>query len=110
MSTSLEAKKLLKALYQADKIRKAQAWLSDKPKDKPLSAGELLVRAHQEQRQQKKLNIEPFSRYKERQRLKQASDETKAIYQRKYDLIYGMTGDEELSRYMALREVYRSKQ
>jgi len=107
MSTSLEAKRLLKALYQADKIMKAQAWLKDKPTP---SADEMLTRARQERRQQKKLNAEPFSRYKELQRLKQASDETKAIYQRKYDLIYSMTHDEELSRFMGLREVYRSKQ
>ena len=112
MSPSLEAKqarKFLKALWQADKIRKSQAWLNDKPKDKPLSAGELLVRAHQEQRQQRQLGAEPFSRYKERQRFKQASEETKAIYQRKFDYIYGMTQDSELAEYMALREIYRSK-
>jgi len=109
MSTSLEAResrKFLKALYQADRIRKAQRWLSDKT---TVNAGEMLVRAHQEQRQQRKLNVEPFSRYKERQRLKQASEETKAIYQRKYDYIYGMTQDSELAEYMALREIYRSK-
>ena len=112
MNTSLEAKqarKFLKALWQADKIRKSQAWLNDKPKDKPLSAGELLVKAHQEQRQQKKLGAEPFSRYKERQRLKQASEETRIIYQRKFDYIYGMTQDSELAEYMALREIYRSR-
>ena len=112
MSTSLEAKqarKFLKALWQADKIRKSQAWLSDKPTTEHLSAGELLVRAHQEQRQQKKLGAEPFSRYKERQRLKQASEETKAIYQRKFDYIYGMTQDSELAEYMALREIYLSR-
>ena len=112
MSTSLEAResrKFLKALWQADKIRKSQAWLNDKPKDKPLSAGELLVKAHQEQRQQKKLGAEPFSRYKERQRLKQASEEAKAIYRQKYNYIYGMTGDKELAEYMGLREIYRSK-
>ena len=112
MNTSLEekqARKFLKALWQADKIRKSQAWLNDKPKDKPLSAGEMLVRAHQEQRQQRKLNVEPFGRYKERQRLKQASEETRIIYQRKFDYIYGMTQDSELAEYMALRETYRSK-
>ena len=112
MNTSLEAKqarKFLKALWQADKIRKSQAWLNDKPKDKPLSAGELLVKAHQEQRQQRKLNVEPFSRYKERQRLKQASEEAKAIYRQKFDYIYGMTGDLELAEYMGLRETYRSR-
>ena len=109
MNTSLEARRLLKALYQAERIRKAQKWLNDKPKDKPLSAGEMLVRAHQEQRQQRKLGVEPFSRYKERQRLKQASEEAKAIYQQKFDYIYGMTGDSELAEYMGLREIYRSK-
>ena len=112
MNTSLEAKqarKFLKALWQADKIRKSQAWLNDKPKDKPLSAGELLVRAHQEQRQQRKLNVEPFGRYKERQRLKQASEETRIIYQRKYDYIYGLTQDSELAEFMGLREIYRSR-
>lgn len=112
MSTSLgakQARKFLKALWQADKIRKSQAWLNDKPKDKPLSAGEMLVRAHQEQRQQRKLGVEPFSRYKERQRLKQASEEAKAIYQQKFDFIFGMTQDSELAEYMALREIYRSR-
>ncbi|WP_270553826.1 hypothetical protein [Cloacibacillus evryensis] len=112
MNTSLEAKqarKFLKALWQADKIRKSQAWLNDKPKDKPLSAGEILVRAHQEQRQQRKLNVEPFSRYKERQRFKQASEEAKAIYQQKFNYIYGLTQDSELAEYMALREIYRSR-
>ena len=112
MSTSLEAResrKFLKALYQADRIRKAQRWLSDKPTTEPLSAGELLVRAHQEQRQQKKLNVEPFSRYKERQRLRGISEETRIIYQRKFDYIYGMTQDSELAEYMALRETYRSR-
>ena len=109
MSTSLEAResrKFLKALWQADRIRKAQRWLSDKP---TASAGEMLVRAHQEQRQQKKLNVEPFSRYKERQRLKQASEEAKAIYRQKFDHIYGMTQDSELAEYMALRGNYRSR-
>lgn len=106
MSTSLEARRLLKDLYQAERIRKAQRWLSDKP---TASAGEMLVRAHQEQRQQRKLNVEPFSRYKERQRLKQASEETRIIYQRKFDYIYGMTQDSELAEYMALRENYRSR-
>lgn len=109
MSTPLEAResrKFLKALWQAERITKAQKWLSDKT---TASAGELLVRAHQEQRQQKKLNVEPFSRYKERQRLKQASEETKAIYQQKFDYIFGMTQDSELAEYMALREIYRSK-
>ena len=112
MSTSLEAResrKFLKALWQADKIRKSQAWLNDKPKDKPLSAGELLVKAHQEQRQQKKLGAGPFSLYKQRQRFKQASEETRIIYQRKFDYIYGMTQDSELAEYMALREIYRSR-
>lgn len=106
MNTSLEARKLLKALYQAEQIMKAQKWLSDKP---TASAGEMLVRAHQEQRQQKKLGAEPFSLYKERQRFKQASEETKAIYQRKYDYIYGLTQDSELAEFMGLREIYRSK-
>ena len=106
MSTSLEARRLLKDLYQAERITKAQKWLSDKT---TASAGELLVRAHQEQRQQRKLNVEPFSRYKERQRLKHASEETKAIYQRKFDYIYGMTQDSELAEYMALREIHRSR-
>ena len=106
MNTSLEARKLLKALCQAERIIKAQKWLSDKP---TASAGEMLVRAHQEQRQQRKLGAEPFSLYKERQRFKQASEETKAIYRRKYDDIYGMTQDSELAEYMALREIYRSK-
>lgn len=112
MSTSLEAResrKFLKALYQAERIMKAQKWLSDKPTEDPMSAGELLVRAHQEQRQQKKLGAEPFSRYKERQRLKQASEEAKALYQQKFDYIFGMTQDSELAEYMALREIYRSK-
>jgi|GEM_PF-2211503 len=113
MSTSLKAKqarKFLKALWQADKIRKSQAWLNDKPKDKPLSAGELLVRAHQEQRQQRKLGAEPFSLYKERQRFKQASEDVKKIYQQEYDYIFNLTGgDIELSQYMALREIYRSR-
>ena len=109
MSTSLEARKLLKALYQAERIMKAQRWLSDKPTEDPMSAGELLVRAHQEDKQGKKLNVEPFSRYKERQRLRGISEETKAIYQRKFDYIYGMTQDSELAEYMALREIYRSK-
>ena len=106
MNTSLEARRLLKDLYQAERITKAQKWLSDKP---TASAGEMLVRAHQEQRQQRKLGAEPFSLYKERQRLKQASEETKAIYQRKFDLIYGMTQDSELAEYMGLREIYRSR-
>ena len=106
MNTSLEARRLLKALYQAERITKAQKWLSDKP---TANAGEMLVRAHQEQRQQKKLGAEPFSRYKERQRLKQASEETKAIYQRKFDLIYGMTQDSELAEYMGLREIFLSR-
>ena len=106
MSTSLEARRLLKDLYQAERIRKAQRWLSDKP---TASAGEMLVRAHQEQRQQKKLNVEPFSRYKERQRLKQVSEEAKAIYRQKSNYIYGMTGDKELAEYMGLREIYRSR-
>lgn len=105
MNTS-EARKLLKALYQAERIMKAQRWLSDKP---TASTGEMLVRAHQEQRQQRKLGVEPFSRYKERQRLKQASEEAKAIYRQEYDYIYGMTGDKELAEYMGLREIYRSK-
>ena len=109
MNTSLEARRLLKDLYQAERIRKAQRWLSDKPIEDPMSAGEMLVRAHQEQRQQRKLNVEPFSRYKERQRLKQASEEAKAIYRQKFDYIYGMTGDKELAEYMGLRETYRSK-
>ena len=110
MSTSLEARKLLKALYQAERIMKAQRWLSDKPTEDPMSAGELLVRAHQEQRQQKKLGAEPFSRYKERQRLKQASEDVKKIYQQEYDYIFNLTGgDIELSQYMALREIYRSR-
>ena len=106
MNAPLEARKLLKALYQAERIRKAQRWLSDKP---TASTGEMLVRAHQEQRQQRKLGAEPFSLYKERQRLKQASEETRIIYQRKFDDIYGMTQDSELAEYMALREIYRSK-
>ena len=110
MSTSLEAResrKFLKALYQAERITKAQKWLSDKP---TASAGELLVKAHQEQRQQKKLGAEPFSRYKERQRLKQASEDVKKIYQQEYDYIFNLTGgDIELSQYMALREIYRSR-
>jgi hypothetical protein len=105
-NTSLEARRLLKDLYQAERIRKAQRWLSDKT---TVNAGEMLVRAHQEQRQQKKLNVEPFSRYKERQRLKQASEEAKAIYRQKFDYIYGMTQDSELAEYMALREIYRSR-
>lgn len=109
MSTPLKARRLLKDLYQAERIRKAQKWLNDKPKDKPLSAGELLVKAHQEQQQQKKLNVEPFSRYKERQRLRGISEETRIIYQRKFDYIYGMTQDSELAEYMGLREIYRSK-
>lgn len=109
MNTSLEAResrKLLKALYQAERIMKAQKWLSYKP---TASAGEMLVRAHHKDKQRKKLNVEPFSRYKERQRFKQASEETKAIYQRKYDYIYGMTQDSELAEYMALREIYQSR-
>ena len=106
MNTSLEARRLLKDLYQAERITKAQKWLSDKP---TASAGELLVRAHQEQRQQRKLNVEPFSRYKERQRLKQASEEAKAIYRQKFDYIYGMTQDSELAEFMGLREIYRSR-
>lgn len=106
MNTPLEARKLLKALYQAERIMKAQKWLSDKP---TASAGEMLVRAHQEQRQQKKLNVEPFSRYKERQRLRGISEETKAIYQQKFNYIYGLTQDSELAEYMALREIYRSR-
>ncbi len=107
MNTSLEARRLLKDLYQAERIRKAQRWLSDKPTTEHLSAGELLVRAHHKDKQRKKLNVEPFSRYKERQRFKQASEKTKAIYQRKFDYIYGMTQDSELAEYMALREIYR---
>ena len=112
MNTSLEAKqarKFLKALWQADKIRKSQAWLNDKPTTEHLSAGELLVRAHHKDKQRKKLNVEPFSRYKERQRLRGISEETRIIYQRKFDYIYGMTQDSELAEYMALREIYRSK-
>lgn len=106
MNTSLEARKLLKALYQAERIMKAQKWLSDKP---TASAGEMLVRAHQEQRQQRKLGAEPFSLYKERQRFKQASEETKAIYQQKFNYIYGLTQDSELAEFMGLREIYRSR-
>ena len=109
MSTSLEARRLLKDLYQAERITKAQKWLSDKPTEDPMSAGELLVRAHQEQRQQKKLGAESFSLYKQRQRFKQASEGVKAIYQRKFDYIYGMTQDSELAEYMALREIHRSR-
>lgn len=109
MNTSLEARRLLKDLYQAERIRKAQRWLSDKPTEDPMSTGEMLVRAHQEQRQQRKLGAEPFSLYKERQRFKQASEETKAIYQRKYDYIYGLTQDSELAEFMGLREIYRSR-
>lgn len=106
MNTPLEARKLLKALCQAERIMKAQKWLSDKP---TASAGELLVRAHQEQRQQRKLGAEPFSLYKERQRFKQASEETKAIYQQKFNYIYGLTQDSELAEFMGLREIYRSR-
>ena len=106
MSTSLEARRLLKDLYQAERIMKAQKWLSDKP---TASAGEMLVRAHHKDKQRKKLNVEPFSRYKERQRLKQASEEAKAIYRQKFDHIYGMTQDSELAEYMALRGNYRSR-
>lgn len=109
MNTPLKARRLLKDLYQAERIRKAQLWLSDKPTEDPMSAGELLVRAHQEQRQQKKLNVEPFSRYKERQRLRGISEETRIIYQQKFDYIFGMTQDSELAEYMALREIYRSR-
>lgn len=106
MNTSLEARKLLKALYQAERIMKAQRWLSDKP---TASAGEMLVRAHQEQRQQRKLGAELVSLYKQRQRFKQASEEAKVIYQQKFDFIFGMTQDSELAEYMALREIYRSR-
>ena len=109
MNTSLEARKLLKALYQAERIMKAQRWLSDKPTTEHLSAGELLVRAHHKDKQRKKLNVEPFNRYKERQRLRGISEETRIIYQRKFDYIYGMTQDSELAEYMALREIYRSR-
>ena len=109
MNASLEARRLLKDLSQADRIRKAQRWLSDKPTTEHLSAGEMLVRAHQEQRQQRKLGAEPFSLYKERQRLRGISEETRIIYQRKFDYIYGMTQDSELAEYMALREIYRSR-
>ena len=107
MNTSLEARKLLKALCQAERIMKAQKWLSDKP---TASAGEMLIRAHQEQRQQKKLNVEPFSLYKQRQRFKQASEDVKKIYQQEYNYIFNLTGgDIELSQYMALREIHRSR-